>query len=57
MCERECRERERERERDQASWDDVGRPAVYVWHTSHRAGRGGSGSDKELYSYIQHTTT
>lgn len=28
-----------ERERDQASWDDVGRPAGYVC-TSHRAGRG-----------------
>lgn len=38
--------RERERARDQASWDDVGRPAVYVC-TSHRAGRGGVAADKD----------
>ena len=38
--------RERERARDQASWDDVGRPAGYVC-TSHRAGRGGVAADKD----------
>lgn len=49
----ECVCQERERERDQASWDDVGRPAGYVC-TSHT---GLGGEWQQIDNKIQQHTT